>query len=154
MSRIAEVIVLALGNSGDVMEPLLQYDDQRSWKGRFVPIPSSLGGGTMYGWASEFVRVGSRTGLLKHLESLPWHRPESVQVLIHDEEDDCFGLWMIHDGKLVEIPLPGTERFHDPAPETFEFAPSPGYLVRTDQGEGHWCPDQTPEHLRDPRPAW
>ncbi|MFC8343025.1 hypothetical protein [Streptomyces sp. NPDC057280] len=154
MSRIAEVIVLALGNSGQVMEPLLEYDDERSWKGKFVPVPSSLGAGTMYSWASEFVRVGSRTGLLKHLESLPWDRPESVQVLIHDEEDDCFGLWMIHDGKLVEIELPRTVRLHDPAPETFEFAPSPGYLVRTDQhGEG-WRSHQTPEHLRDPRPAW
>lgn len=70
------------------------------------------------------------------------------------QEDDCFGLWMIHGGKLVEIPLPGTERFHAPPPETFEFAPSPGYLVRTDQGEGHRRPEQTPEHLRDPRPAW
>lgn len=57
-----------------------------------------------------------RTGLLVCLESLPWQRPDSLQVLIHDEEDDCFGLWMIHDGKLEEITLPRTQRFHDPAP--------------------------------------
>jgi hypothetical protein len=45
-------------------------------------------------------------------------------------------------------------RLHDPAPETFEFAPSPGSLVRTDQEGTDWHPKQTPEHLRDPRPAW
>ncbi|MFI9106552.1 hypothetical protein ACIGXA_39255 [Streptomyces fildesensis] len=49
-----------------------------------------------------------------------------MQVLIHDEEDDCFGLWMIHDGALVEVPLPRTQRFHPPAPATEEFAPGSG----------------------------
>jgi hypothetical protein len=155
MSRIAEVIVLALGDAHEVMEPLTRDDEERSWRGRFVPIPSPLGGDLGYGWATEFVRMRSRTGLLKHLESLPWPRPETVQVLIHDEEDDCFGLWMIQDGKLAEIRLPGTERFHEPAPETEEFPPNPGYLVRTDQpGREYWPSRQTPEHLRDPRPAW
>ncbi|MFC9435738.1 hypothetical protein [Nocardia sp. NPDC057030] len=82
--------------------------------------------------AIEFQRVRSRTGLLANLESLPWPFPESVQVLIHDEEDDCFGLWMLHDGKLVEIELPRTQRHYAPAPLSDEFAPEPGILVRTD----------------------
>jgi hypothetical protein len=94
----------------------------------------------------------SRTGLLACLESLPWPRPGSVQVLIHDEEDDCFGLWMIHDGKLEEVALPRTQRYHDPAPETREYAPHPGYLWRTDQGQT--LPEQTPVEHRDERPAW
>ncbi|MFF4496277.1 hypothetical protein [Streptomyces sp. NPDC001546] len=34
----------------------------------------------------------------------------AVQVLIHDEEDDCYGLWMIHGGRLREVPLPHTRR--------------------------------------------
>ncbi|MGW2680374.1 hypothetical protein [Streptomyces sp. NPDC001436] len=29
----------------------------------------------------------------------------AVQVLIHDEEDDCYGLWMIHGGRLREVPF-------------------------------------------------
>ncbi|MFE7213600.1 hypothetical protein ACFY0A_21670 [Streptomyces sp. NPDC001698] len=89
---------------------------------------------------------------MKHLESLPWPRPESVQVLIHDQDDDCFGLWMIHDGKLVEVPLPRTQRFHDPAPPDEEYPPSPGVLWRTDTHSD--LPEQTPKDRRDPRPAW
>lgn len=78
--------------------------------------------------------------------------PGSVQVLIRDEEDDCFGLWMLHDGTLVEIELPHTQRLHKPAPPTDEFPPSPGLLWRTDRGTVPF--EQTPQELRDPRPAW
>ena len=47
------------------------------------------------------IKVRSRTGLLAHL--------------------DCFGLWMIHDGKLVEVALPRTpqqtaQEFRDDRP--------------------------------------
>lgn len=73
-------------------------------------------------------------------------------MLIHDQDDDVFGLWMFQDGKLVEIALPRTERFHHPAPNTEAFEPDPGMLLRTDSGRG--LPEQTPEKLRDPRPAW
>jgi hypothetical protein len=151
MSRFAEVIVLAL-DAHEVMEPLTRDDPSRSWWGRFVPIHSQWGGSFGNGWACEFERMRPRTGLLAHLESLPWPRPESVQVLIHDEEDDCFGLWMLHDGKLVEVELPRTQRLHDPAPPNIDFPPSPGYLWRTDQGRS--LPQQTPQELRDGRPAW
>lgn len=89
---------------------------------------------------------------LKDLEALPWNSPQCVQVMLHDEEDDCFGLWMFRDGKRVELRLPGTERFHDPAPPTQGYAPHPGHLWRTDVGAR--LPEQTPEELRDPRPAW
>lgn len=151
MSRNAEVIVLAL-DAHEVMEPLTRDDAARSWRGRFVPIHSQWGASFGAGWAAEFDKVRSRTGLLAHLESLPWSRPESVQVLIHDEEDDCFGLWMIHDGKLAEVTLPRTQRFHDPAPEDRGYAPHPGYLLRTDQGRP--LPPQTAQEFRDDRPAW
>ncbi|MFG2847027.1 hypothetical protein ACGF12_28215 [Kitasatospora sp. NPDC048296] len=55
-----------------------------------------------------------------------------MQVLIHDEEDDCFGLWMMRDGVLAEVPLPGYRRLHPPAPATDEFPPGPGLLWRTE----------------------
>jgi hypothetical protein len=155
MSRNAEVIVLAL-DAHEVMEPLTRDDAARSWRGRFAPIHSPWGGPWgatfLFGWAAEFVRMRSRSGLLAHLESLSWPRPESVQVLIHDEEDDCFGLWMIHDGKLMEVELPRTQRFHDPAPANHDDPPSPGYLFRTDQGRP--VPQQTAQEFRDDRPAW
>ena len=151
MSRFAEVVVLALF-AGEVMEPLTREDSTRSWRGRFVPIHSQWGGSFAHGWATEFERVGPRTGLLAHLESLPWPFPKSVQVLIHDEWDDCFGLWMIHDGRLVEIELPRTQRFHEPAPADLKYPPPPGCLLRTDTNRQ--LPRQTPPELRDARPAW
>jgi hypothetical protein len=151
MSRSAEVIVLAL-NADDVMEPLTYDDPARPWRGRFVPIHSQWRASFGAGWAVEFERMRPRTGLLAHLESLPWPRPESVQVLIHDQDDDCFGLWMIHDGKFQEIELPRTQRFHEPGPENHDFPAHPGYLLRTDRGCA--LPEQTPEERRDDRRAW
>lgn len=150
MSRLAEVIVLAL-DAHEVMEPLTRDDEERTWRGRFTPVDTTWGTFN-HGWAMEFGNMRPRSGLLKHLESLPWPRPESVQVLIHDEEDDCFGLWMIHAGKLVEVSLPHTRRFHDPAPENEDYPPKPGYLWRTDRGFD--LPEQTPSGRRDQRPAW
>ncbi|MFJ6369620.1 hypothetical protein ACIQK5_15755 [Streptomyces virginiae] len=148
MSRMAQVLVPARYED-EAMEPLTRYDESRTWRGRFEPIPDWFVGG----WYLEFFRESQRTGILKDLEALPWNSPECVQVMLHDEEDDCFGLWMFHDGKLVELRLPGTERFHNPAPPTQEYAPHPGYLWRTDLGDT-CLPEQTPEELRDPRPAW
>ncbi|MGY3684093.1 hypothetical protein [Streptomyces sp. TE33382] len=146
MSRIAQVIVFA-SYADEVMEPLSRPDESRSWKGEFKPLGLFVGG-----WVIEFHRQWTRSGLLKHLESLPWPRPEHVQVLIHDEEDDCFGLWMMYDGALVEVSLPRVQRFHAPAPLTDEFSPSPGYLWRTDG------PVEIPAGLsterQDLRPAW
>ncbi|MFD7611799.1 hypothetical protein [Streptomyces sp. NPDC059828] len=150
MSRVAEVIVLAL-NAEHVMEPLTRFDEERTWRGTFSPVGGRWG--IDNAWFIEFNSMRSRSGLLKSLESLPWPRPESVQVLIHDEEDDCFGLWMIHDGKLVEVSLPRTQRFHQPAPPNEDFPPSPGCLWRTDQGY-EWLPEQTPNDCRDQRSAW
>lgn len=146
MSRMAQVIVLATYED-EVMEPLTRCDESRSWKGKFQPLDLFVGG-----WAIEFDRVDPRSGLLKHLESLPWADPGKVQVLIHDEEDDCFGLWMIHDGRLLEVPLPRTQRFYSPAPPTDDYAPSPGYLWRTDTGST--VPTDLSTERQDPRPSW
>ncbi|MFF7476273.1 hypothetical protein [Streptomyces sp. NPDC008092] len=132
MSRIAEVIVLA-SDAREIMEPLTQPDDSRDWAGRFTDI----GHGMFEGWAAEFARRSGWIGLLEHLASLPWPSPHSVQVLIHDEEDDCFGLWMMHDGRLVEVPLPRTERYFWLDHYTGEVDPnSPGILTRTGRYDG------------------
>ncbi|MFD0513044.1 hypothetical protein ACFQ0Q_27105 [Streptomyces aureus] len=60
-----------------------------------------------------------------HLEALAWPRPETVQVPIGGEDDDCFGLWMMYGGRLVEVPLPHTLRHQD----GYDFT---GWLTRTD----------------------
>ncbi|MFI2368360.1 hypothetical protein [Streptomyces sp. NPDC018833] len=156
MSRFAEVLVLA-PYMDEVMEPLTRKNDGsdpgRTWSGAFTPVRLDWGGPLLgHVWAAEFERVRNRTGLLKHLESLPWPYPEFLQVMIRDQDDECFGLWMLRDGRLVEISLPRTRRFHQPAPPTDEYPPDPGLLLRTDTGRP--LPEQTPPERRDPRPAW
>ena len=143
MSNIAEVIVFAR-YSDEVMAPLTQPDDSRSWTGWFEPIPR------VEAWMIEFFRIRSRSGLLRDPESLAWPHPESVQVLIHDQEDDCFGLWMMREGVLTELPLPGHTRFHAPAPSTDELPPHPGFLWRTETD----LPAGFSTERQDPRPAW
>ncbi|MGW1180562.1 hypothetical protein ACWD7Y_00065 [Streptomyces drozdowiczii] len=149
MSRDAEVIVLARW-AHEVMAPLTRDDPERTWRGRFVPIVGHWGYGI--GWALELEKERARKGLLRHLESLPWPYPLTVQVLLRDQDDDCFGLWMFHEGRLVEVSLPRTERFHQPAPPNQDYEPDPGMLLRTDRDAA--LPEQTPEALRDPRPPW
>ncbi|MFC9967852.1 hypothetical protein ACFVH4_26795 [Nocardia ignorata] len=114
MSRFAEVIVVAR-DGWPVMESLTQPDPDREWQQCFTPIDDSVFEGTLSGsvdcymWVAQFRRL-NWWGLLGYLESLDWPDPYSVQILIRDEEDSCFGLWMIIDGKMTEIPLLGTER--------------------------------------------
>ncbi|MBT2407700.1 MULTISPECIES: hypothetical protein [unclassified Streptomyces] len=114
MSRNAEVIVLARG-AEQVMEPLTRPDESREWHQTFIPVYDAMfeGSGTTsaecYTWIVQF-RRRNWLGLLGHLESLDWPDPQSVQVLVRDQDDSCFGLWMIYDGKLTEVPLPRTNR--------------------------------------------
>ncbi|MFE9484736.1 hypothetical protein ACFYNM_39925 [Streptomyces spororaveus] len=130
MSRFAEVIVLAR-EAEEVMEPLTRPDENREWHQCFVRVDdwsfAGLRGPSKecYTWVIQFIRH-NWNGLLSHLESLDWPNPHSVQVLVRDEEDDCFGLWMIYDGKLTEVALPRTER------EPFS-ASVTGVLTRTDR---------------------
>lgn len=74
--------------------------------------------------------------VLADLEALPWNRPECVQVMLHDEDDDCFGPWMFQDGVLVEVSIPRTRRVHVPPPSWGKDSPDPGCLWRTDGRAG------------------
>ncbi|POX55234.1 hypothetical protein C3489_11840 [Streptomyces sp. Ru71] len=133
MSRYAEVMVLAR-DAEEVMEPLTRPDENREWHQCFTRVEDRVfagrsgGSHECYAWVIQFIRHNWH-GLLGHLESLPWPDPHSVQVLVRDEEDDCFGLWMIYDGKLIEVPLPRTRR------EPFS-ASVTGVLSRTDRRFG------------------
>ncbi|CCH20435.1 hypothetical protein MILUP08_45317 [Micromonospora lupini str. Lupac 08] len=85
------MVVLA-ADAHEVMAQLTRENDgTRPWSGVFVPIESQWPGTFGRGWAAEFTHRRHWTHLLDYLQSLPWPRPETVQVLIHDEEDDCFG---------------------------------------------------------------
>jgi hypothetical protein len=131
MSRFAEAIVLAK-DAEEVMGPLTRPDDNREWHQCFTGVDNGMFDGSRmpsqecYAWVIQFIRLNWR-GLLAHLESLPWPDPHSVQILVRDEEDSCFGPWMIYNGKLVEVPLPHTKR------EPYEGNSVTGVLTRTDQ---------------------
>lgn len=130
MSRFAEVIVLAR-DAEEAMQPLTMPDPNREWHQCFTPIDDtkfsgeSAGSEECYMWVIQFYRH-NWSGLLTYLEEIEWPDPFSVQVLIHDEDDDCFGLWMMFDGKLREVPIPATKR------EAFAGSPT-GTLMRTDR---------------------
>jgi len=120
-------------NAEEVMEHLTRPDPEREWHQCFTRVDDSVFEGTgsgsqeCYAWVVQFIRH-NWGGLLAHLESLPWPAPHSVQVLVRDEEDDCFGLWMIYDGKLNEVPFPHTSRHLAPGVSVT------GVLRRTDRG--------------------
>jgi hypothetical protein len=115
MSRDTEIIVLAK-DAEDMMASLDTEEFAHGWGGkRFTPIDDGAfygdgrGSALCYMWIIQFTRQ-NWSGFLEYLEGLSWPRPESVQVLLRDQDDDCFGLWMIYNGKLKEVHLPGTER--------------------------------------------
>ncbi|WP_329359797.1 hypothetical protein [Streptomyces anulatus] len=150
MSRMAQVLVLARYED-EVMEPLTRDDETRTWRGCFERIPDWFVGG----WYLEFFREGQRRGVLADLEALPWNNPECVQVMLHDEDDDCFGLWMFHDGVLAEVSIPRTQRIQPPPPPWWDDSPRAGYLQRTDgPGAEEAMSRHSPEHEQDPRLCW
>ncbi|MFH8670249.1 hypothetical protein ACH4F3_36035 [Streptomyces anulatus] len=150
MSRMAQVLVLARYED-EVMEPLTRVDETRTWRGCFERIPDWFVGG----WYLEFFREGQRRGVLADLEALSWNNPECVQVMLHDEDDDCFGLWMFHDGVLAEVSIPRTQRIHPPPPPWWDDSPRAGYLQRTDgPGAEEALSRHSPEHEQDPRLCW
>ncbi|MBT2366285.1 hypothetical protein J7E88_13440 [Streptomyces sp. ISL-10] len=149
MSRMAQVLVLAQYED-EVMEPLTRSDEARTWRGSFERIPNWFVGG----WYLEFNRESQRRGVLADLEALPWNRPECVQVMLHDEDDDCFGLWMFQDGALVEVSIPRTQRVHVPPPSWWDDSPLPGSLWRTDGPDAEALPTHSPEHEQDPKLSW
>lgn len=141
MSRDTRVIVNA-EFAERVMAPLMVPDPERAWSRPLHPVtvPQFRRGSVAAGegardfcgtWIGEFNHL-DRAAFLAALEELPWPCPHSVQVLIQGEEDNCFGLWMMYDGRLRPIDLPRTERreaIHD----------AEGILYRTDCSQDD-CP--------------
>ncbi|WP_406320568.1 hypothetical protein [Streptomyces sp. NBC_01637] len=132
------------------MELLTRSDEARTRHGSFERIPGWFVGG----WYLEFYRESQRRGVLADLEALPWNRPECVQVMLHDEGDDCFGPWMFQDGVLVEVSIPRTRRVHVPPPSWGKDSPDPGCLWRTDGPDAGALPAHSSEHEQDLRLSW
>lgn len=70
----------------------------------------------------------------RHVEQMPWAHPELLQLLVKDQEDSFFRLWMFRAGRLVEFTPPqeqiereirtgalGTTYFRSASPHDAEF---------------------------------
>ena len=45
--------------------------------------------------------------VVRRFEQIPWRHPDSVQLMISDQEQFAFRLWMIREGRAVQYtPLP------------------------------------------------
>ncbi|MGW0555712.1 hypothetical protein ACWDZ6_16080 [Streptomyces sp. NPDC002926] len=72
--------------------------------------------------------------------------------MLHDEDDDCFGLWMFQDSALVEVSIPRTQRVHVPPPRVGR---QPAAWVPVADGpDAGALPAHSPEHEQDPRLSW
>lgn len=115
MSRTTDVLISADAQEA-AMAPLTHRDRGRGLSGAFALITGPDAdryrvqdgkGPTSDIWVGTFNHL-DRPALLADLEQLPWTCPHTVQVLVRDDQDDCFGLWTLVDGRLREVPLPAT----------------------------------------------
>lgn len=118
MSNVTNVVVLSCSCNRPAMEPFLERDDRRDWKGAFgIATEGTFEAAWIHNgkapectvWVGAFNHL-NRPALLRDLAALPWEEPGEVQVLINGQDDDAFGLWMFHGADLVEVPLPSLTR--------------------------------------------
>jgi hypothetical protein len=85
--------------------------------GALLPLTNlaagELWGGVMVPLAQQWARTlngADLDALLDHVARMPWTEPEALQVLLGDEEDSWFFLYMIRGGELrQDAPLPVDE---------------------------------------------
>jgi hypothetical protein len=119
VSNVTNVVVLSSSFfNRRAMEPFLELDDRRGWKGAFgIATEGPFQAAWIHNgkapectvWVGAFNHL-NRPALLRDLAALPWEEPGAVQVLINGQDDDCFGLWMFQGSDLVEVSLPGLAR--------------------------------------------
>lgn len=115
MSWVANVILTT-----DLMDEV-RGDELSQWLREQAPTRHGAGHGvgglartaTWGGWKNPECTVF--TGVLnhadvdavvRHVERMPWAYPEFLQLLIRDQEDVFFRLWMFRFGRLVELTPP------------------------------------------------
>ncbi|MFG2925582.1 hypothetical protein ACGFYA_29265 [Streptomyces sp. NPDC048305] len=134
MSDFTDVILLFSYLEDSVLEDIVSLDTFDAGLGsgslKRVSGDQQLGhwGGSLQG-AECHVVAGTFNHLnpeklRRTLRGLPWKCSHAVQLLLHNENDALFGVWMLLDGGWAEVPLPRTVR-HEAL----------GHLQRTD------CPD-------------
>src|ERR1700712_3208676 len=99
------------------MKPLTTSSGARRWSGCFVGRSIVASGDWVtddrQAWYDDWVGAFNhlrRRELLSDLAGLAWTRPDSVQVLILGQDDECWGLWMLrgaHSSNSVCLPRAG-----------------------------------------------
>ena len=51
--------------------------------------------------------------VLKRFAAMPWRMPDAVQLFLMDQEESFFRLWMLRDGTLADVPMPGPSENDD-----------------------------------------
>ncbi|URN11143.1 hypothetical protein LUW77_01590 [Streptomyces radiopugnans] len=131
MSDFTDVLLLFNYLEDEAMEHLVELDLPGADDGGFRRVSADHPLGHWGGRAGAECHVVAGTfdhlntvRLRRLLQTVPWKCPHGVQLLLHNENDAIFSLWMLVDERWVEVPLPRTARH-----------PSQGHLRRTD------CPD-------------
>lgn len=118
MSRVTQVVVIVHPVDGPSVEELAFWMTERKINndpdygrvGNLLPLDEGWGGyktpsSEMWAAACNYLDV---PGFLAHVAETAWEEPAAVQILIQDEEDDYFRLYMLRGGGLKEF-TPSTE---------------------------------------------
>ena len=121
MSRITEIVIYAAPDDQDRLEELSFWlrdqaprsnDRSDGPAGYLLPLdPDSFGGfknpaSRLWAGIANHLDI---TAFVHHLATLGWGHPESVQALVKDEGDPYFRIYMLQDGKPVQLaPVPTT----------------------------------------------
>lgn len=73
-------------------------DDETGWGGWKNPEARLYGG---------VLNHADLPAVVRRFEQTPWRRPELVQLMINDQEQWAFRVWMLREGRAVQVvPLP------------------------------------------------
>jgi hypothetical protein len=90
------------------------WPEEREWQGPYsgalAESPAEVWPGTKVRECSVWLGVLNHADLEKvraRFAAMPWQVPNAVQLMLMDQEECFFRLWMIRDGQLYQVPLPG-----------------------------------------------
>lgn len=114
MSRVTNVMISVDYEDDATMRARFASGAKHAWAGWFTEITSAAADPFWICtgkrpecsvWAGAFNHL-NRGALFADIESAPWLAPECVQVFMLDDDDRTFGVWMLRDGRLVQLLAP------------------------------------------------
>jgi hypothetical protein len=89
------------------------WPEDREWElggsGALAESPDSVWPGTKVHECCVWLGVLNHADLDKvrdRFAAMPWREPNAVQLMLMDQEEAFFRIWMIRDCQLCEVPLP------------------------------------------------